>query len=150
MTDFTMPYEIRWADLDGKGHVRYSAYIDATADLRYRYFAQHGFPPQAFANLGIGPVYTGMTAEFLREVFLGETVTITYAVAGLSPLGSRWRVRHDFLKDNGKKAVTVSLEGVLLNLATRKPVLPSPELLVVMQEMPRARDFEEMAESRWL
>lgn len=150
MATFTMPYEIRWADLDGNGHVRYSAYIDATADLRYRYFAQHGFPPGAFVALGIGPVYTGMTAEFLREVFLGETVTITYEVAGLSPLGSRWRVRHDFLKDNGKKAVTVALEGVLLNLATRKPVLPSPELLAVMQEIPRARDFEVMPENRWL
>jgi acyl-CoA thioester hydrolase len=150
MATFTMPYEIRWADLDGNGHVRYSAYIDATADLRYRYFAQHGFRPQDFVAAGIGPVYTSMTAEFLREVFLGETVTITYQVAGLSPRGSRWRVRHDFLKDTGKKAVTVSLEGVLLDLAARKPVLPSPELLTVMQEMPRAADFEVMAESRWL
>ena len=150
MPTFTMPYEIRWADLDGNGHVRYSAYIDATADLRYRYFAQHGFPPGEFVAIGIGPVYTGMTAEFFREVFLGETVTITYEVAGLSPLGSRWRVRHDFLKDSGKKAVTVALEGVLLNLATRKPVLPSPELLAVMQEIPRARDFEVMPENRWL
>jgi acyl-CoA thioester hydrolase len=150
MATFTMAYEIRWADLDGNGHVRYSAYIDATADLRYRYFAQHGFPPQRFVAAGTGPVYTGMTAEFLREVFLGETVTITYEVAGLSPLGSRWRVRHDFLKDNGKKAVTVSLEGVLLDLASRKPVLPTPELLAVMQEIPRTRDFEVMAESRWL
>jgi acyl-CoA thioester hydrolase len=150
MASFTMPYAIRWADLDGNGHVRYSAYIDATADLRYHYFAQHGFPPQAFVALGISPVYTSMTAEFLREVFLGETVTITYEVAGLSPLGSRWRVRHDFLKDNGKKAVTVALEGVLLNLATRKPVLPSAELLKVMQELPRARDFEVMTENRWV
>jgi acyl-CoA thioester hydrolase len=150
MATFTMPYEIRWADLDGNGHVRYSAYIDATADLRYRYFAQRGFPPGEFVAIGIGPVYTGMSAEFLREVFLGETVTITYEVAGLSPLGSRWRVRHDFLKDNGKKAVTVALEGVLLNLVTRKPVLPSPALLAVMQEIPRVRDFEVMPESRWL
>jgi acyl-CoA thioester hydrolase len=150
MPIFTMPYEIRWADLDGNGHVRYSAYIDATADLRYRYFAQHGFPPQAFVAMGVGPVYTSMAADFLREVFLGETVTITYEVTGLSPLGSRWRVRHDFLKSSGKKAVTVSLEGVLLNLTARKPVLPSPELLAVMQDMPRAAGFEVMTESRWL
>jgi acyl-CoA thioester hydrolase len=79
---------------------------------------------------------------------LGETVTITYVVAGLSPLGTRWRVRHDVLKDSGKKAVDISLEGVLLNMTTRKPVQPTPELLDVMQQMPRAADFEVMPEMR--
>ena len=150
MDDYSMSYEIRWADLDANGHVRYSAYIDATADLRYRFFAQHNFPPEAFQQLGIGAVYTALTANFLREVRSGETLTVTYLLAGLSPQGTRWKVQHDILKSTGKKAVTLSLEGAILNLTTRKPAIPTPELLAVIQQIPRASDFEVMSESRYL
>lgn len=150
MDIFTMKYEIRWADLDANGHVSYSAYIDATADLRYHYFSQNHFPPQYFENLGIGPIYTSITANFLREVRYGETVTITYQIGGLSPLGARWKVHHDFLKASGKKAVEVTLVGTLLDMKTRKTALPPPDLLAFMQQIPRRSDFEEMSDSRWL
>jgi len=150
METYSKTYEIRWTDLDANGHVRYSAYIDATMDLRYRFFAEHGFPPEAFHKLGIGPIYTALSAQFLREVRLGETLTITYLLAGLSPRGMRWKVQHDLLKGNGKKAVVISLEGAILDLNTRKPTLPPAELLSMIQLLARASEFEEMSESRWL
>ena len=134
-------YEIRWSDLDANGHVNYAAYIDAAGDLRYRFFTEHGYPPQKFLEMGVGPVYTAIHAQFLREVRIAETVTITYALAGLSPNGGRWKVHHDVLKANGKKAVTIDLEGVILDLSTRKPVLPSAELARVFILIPRAEDF---------
>ncbi len=80
-------YEIRWSDLDANGHVNYSAYIDAAGDLRYRFFTEHGYPAQRFLEMGMGPVYTDIRARFLREVRIGETVTITYELAGLSASG---------------------------------------------------------------
>ena len=150
MDGYSMSYEIRWTDLDANGHVRYSAYIDVTADLRYRFFAQRNFPPEAFLQLGIGAVYTALTANFLREVRFGETLTVTYLLAGLSPQGTRWKVQHDILKASGKKAVTLTLEGTILNLMTRKLALPTPELLAVFQQIPRGSDFEMMSESRYL
>ncbi len=150
MDIFRMSYDIRWADLDANGHVSYSAYIDATADLRYRCFAQNNFPPGYFEALGIGAVYTSLTAHFLREVRYGETVIITYETAGLSPQGTRWKVHHDILKSSGKKAAVLSMEGTLLDMKTRKTALPAPELLRFMQQIPRAADFEVMSESRWL
>src|SRR4030065_2326702 len=128
MEAYSRPYEVRWTDIDANRHVRYSAYIDAAAELRYRFFTQHDLPPEAFDQLGVGPVYTSLTANFFREVRLGETLTITYQLAGLSEQGIRWKVRHDFLKANGKKAVTVSLEGTILTLATPQTTLPTPEL----------------------
>ncbi len=150
METYSKPYEIRWADLDGNGHVRYSAYIDATADVRYRFFTEHGFPPEAFQNLGIGLIYTSLSAQFLREVRLGETLIITYLLAGVSPRGTRWKVQHDLLKANGKKAAMISLEGAILDLITRKATLLPAKLLSVIQHLPRASVFEEMPESRWL
>jgi acyl-CoA thioester hydrolase len=148
MTEYARTYEIRFSDLDANGHVNYAAYIDAAGDLRYKFFTEQGLPPEKFTELGIGPVYTSIHAEFLREVRMGETVTITFVLSGLSPLGARWKVHHEILKANGKKAVTLDVEGVVLNLSTRQPVLPTPELLQTFNLIPRGSDFVVLPEFR--
>ncbi len=148
MTEYSKIYEIRWSDLDANGHVNYAAYIDAAGDLRYRFFTEHDFPPEKFTALGIGPIYAAIHAEFFREVRMGETVTITYAMSGLSLSGGRWKVHHDILKSNGKKAVTLDLEGAILNLSTRKPALPTPELFQTFNLIPHTGDFDALSEIR--
>jgi len=148
MDEYAKTYEIRFSDIDANHHVNYAAYINAAGDLRYRFFAEHGFPSERFEQLGIGPIYTAIHAQFHREVRMGEIVTITFALAGLSARGSRWKVNHNVLKSNGKKAVSIEVEGGLLNLATRKPVLATPELLETFHLIPRASDFELLAEMR--
>lgn len=150
MEPYSKTYEIRWSDLDANGHVNYAAYIDAAGDLRYHFFTAHGFPPEKFSEMGLGPVYTTIHADFFREVRMGETVTLTYALSGLSPSAARWRVHHEVLKSNRKKAVSIDLEGAILDLSTRKPVLPSPDLLQVFNLVPRTPDFEVLHEMRWM
>jgi acyl-CoA thioester hydrolase len=142
-----MTYDVRWTDIDANRHVRYSAYIDAAAE--YRFFTEHNLPPEAFDKLNMGPVYTTLTANFFREVRLGETLTIKYLLTGLSPTGVRWKVQHDFLKASGKKAVSILLEGTILNLTTRQPTAPTPEIMAVFQLVPRGSDFEVLSDSRW-
>jgi len=149
MDAYSIPYEVRWTDIDANRHVRYSAYIDAAAELRYRYFTQHNLPPETFNVLGVGPIYTSLMVNFYREVRLGETLTITFQLAGISPQGIRWKAWHDFLKENGKKAVSLCVEGTFLNLTNRQPTVPSPEILTVFQKAPRRPDFEVLSESRW-
>ena len=148
MNAYSQTYEIRESDIDANGHVNYAAYIDAAGDLRYRFFTEHNFPPERFNELGIGPIYTTIHAEFLREVRMGETVTITYMLSGLSPSGARWKVHHDILKSNGKKAVSLDLEGAILDLTTRKPAVPNLELLQTFNLIPRTKDFEVLPEIR--
>jgi len=150
MHEYSKTYEIRWSDLDANGHVNYAAYIDAAGDLRYRFFTEHNFPPEKFLQLGIGPIYTAIHAQFFREVRMGETVTITYALSGLSPQAGRWKVHHDVLKSNGKKAVSIDPEGAILDLATRKPALPTPALMETFNLIPRTKDFEVLSDIRWI
>jgi acyl-CoA thioester hydrolase len=78
---------------------------------------------------------------------MGEMVTITYLLSGLSPRGTRWRVHHDVLKSNGKKAVSIELEGTILDLVTRKPIQPMAELLEIFNLIPRAPAFEVLSET---
>ena len=146
MDDYSRTYEISWSDLDANGHVNYAAYIDAAGDLRFRFFTEHGYSPEKFNDLGIGPIYSTIHAEFLREVRMGETVTITFALSGISPSGARWKVHHNVLKANRKKAVSIDIEGAILDLSTRKPVMPTPELLGTFNLIPRATDFEALSE----
>jgi acyl-CoA thioester hydrolase len=146
MDFYSGTYEIRWRDLDANGHVHYSAFIDATADLRYRFFTERGFPPDWFLKRGIAPVFSSVEAKFLREVLLGEVITIRYTCAGLSPSGMRWKVHHDILKANGKKAVVLDLAGTILDLNARRAVASPPELLAVFQQIPRAVDFKNLPE----
>ena len=148
MSDYSQTYVTRFSDIDANRHVNYAAYIDAAGDLRYRFFTEHGFPPERFEQLGIGPIYTAIHAQFLREVRMGETVTITYALSGLSSSGARWKVHHDILKSNRKKAVRLEIEGTILDLNTRKPALPTPELLQTFNLIPRTSDFELLSELR--
>ena len=148
MNEYSRTYEIRWSDLDANNHVNYSTFIDAAGDLRYRFFTDTGFSPERFAQLGVGPTYTTIRAEFLREVRMGETVSATFALAGLSTQGGRWKVHHDVLKSNGKKGVTLALEGMILDLATRKSTLPTPELLETFHLIPRTADFEILRDIR--
>jgi acyl-CoA thioester hydrolase len=150
MKGYSGTYEIRWSDLDANGHVNYAAYIDAAGDLRYRFFTEREFPPERFEQLGIGPIYTAIHARFLREVRMGETITITYSLSGLSPQGARWKVHHDVLKSNRKKAVSIDLEGAIFNLTTRKPVPPTLELLHTFNLIPRSTNFEILSETRWI
>ena len=81
---------------------------------------------------------------------MGETVTITFTLSGLSLHGARWKVHHDVLKSNGKKAVSIDLEGAILDLTTRKPVAPMLELLQTFNLIPRSTDFEILSETRWI
>lgn len=146
MNKYSRTYEIRWSDLDANGHVNYAAYINTAGDLRYRFFWENGFPPEKFEQIGMGPVYTTIHAEFLREVRLGEAVRIDFVLAGLSPGGGRWKVRHDIFKETGKRAVKLELEGVILDLTRRKPTVPTPELLQIFELIPRTNDFEVLPE----
>jgi acyl-CoA thioester hydrolase len=56
LNEYSKTYEVRWSDIDANGHVNYAVYIDAAGDLRYRFFAERGFPPERFEQLGIGPI----------------------------------------------------------------------------------------------
>ncbi len=149
MEPYSMSYEVRWRDIDANRHVNYAAYIEAATELRYRYFADHGIPPAAFKDLQVGPVYTTLLVNFYREVYIGETLKITLKMLGLSERGIRWKICHEFFKANGKKAVTINLEGTMLDLNTRQPTEPTPEMMRAFQQIPRSDDFEVLSESRW-
>ncbi len=131
-----------WGDMDFNGHMRNTAYLDKSADLRMMYFSENGFPVIEFARRRLGPVVMKDEVEYFKEVGLLEQLRVTLSNAGLSEDGSRFRVRNEFFRSDETLAAKVTSAGGWLDLSTRKLVAPPEALLMVLQSLARTEDFE--------
>lgn len=130
-----------WGDMDFNSHMKNTAYLDKAADVRQLYLIEQGFPMSEFVRLRIGPVVMKDELEYFREVGLQEEIVVTYALAGHAADGSRFLLRHEILRADGKLAARVSSTGGWLNLTERKLVAPPPPLLAAMNSLERTQDF---------
>lgn len=135
-----------WGDMDFNSHMRNTAYLDMSADLRMLYFADHGFPMSEFMRLKIGPVVMKDEVEYFREIHLLEQVRVTMMIAGLSEDGSRMKLRNDFYRGDVLTARVTSTAG-WLDLAVRKLVAPPEGLLRALKEADRSDDFHALQSS---
>jgi len=136
-----------WGDMDFNSHMRNTAFLDKSADVRMMFFAENGFPMSEFVRAGLGPVIMKDEIEYQREVGLLQEVTVTLAVAGLSEDGSRWLMRNEFLRADGKLCARVTSAGGWLGLAARRLVAPPPGLLQALRSLPRTDDFQPLTTS---
>jgi acyl-CoA thioester hydrolase len=130
-----------WADMDFNSHMRNTAYLDKTADVRQMFLIENGFPIEEFLRLRIGPVIMKDEVEYFKEVRLQQQITVTYALAGHALDGSRFLLRHEIFRPDGKLSARVTSAGGWLNLAERKLVVPPPTLLSAMNSLEKTSDF---------
>ena len=135
-----------WGDMDFNAHMRNTAYLDKSADVRMMYFAAHGFPMSEFARLQLGPVVMRDQIDYFRECRLLDEITVTFALAGLSDDASRMMLRNEFFRDGVLCARVTSTAG-WFDLANRKLVCPPPELLQILREGDRSEDFKVLPNS---
>jgi len=134
-----------WGDMDFNAHMRNTAYLDKAGDVRMFFFEEHGFPGAEFARLRIGPVVRQDEVEYFREIGLLESFRVTLALAGQSEDGSRFILRNEFIKGDGRVAARITSLGGWLDLAERKLTVPPPALLEAMGSLPRTDDFRDLA-----
>jgi acyl-CoA thioester hydrolase len=136
-----------WADMDFNSHMRNTAYLDKTADVRQMFLIENGFPAEEFNRLRIGPVVMKDEVEYFKEVGLQQKITVTYALAGHSLDGSRFLLRHEIFRPDGKLSARVTSTGGWLDLAARKLIAPPPALLSAMNSLEKTSDFTELPTS---
>ena len=144
---FEKTFTAGWGDMDFNAHMGNTAYLDKSADIRVMYFSENGFPSAEFMRLRIGPVIMKDEVEYFREIGLLEAVKVTYAQAGLSEDGSRFLVRNEFYKTDGKLAARVTSAGGWLDLTTRKLIVPPSAMLQAMQALEKTDDFQVLVSS---
>jgi acyl-CoA thioester hydrolase len=147
MTMYTKTLYAGWADMDFNSHMRNTAYLDKAADVRQMFLMEHGFPVEEFMRLRIGPVVMKDELEYFKEVGLQQKIDVNYALAGHSLDGSRFLLRHEIFRPDGKLAARVTSAGGWLDLNARKLIAPPPALLDAMNLLDRTSDFVELPSS---
>ncbi|XLZ72937.1 thioesterase family protein [Massilia sp. SR12] len=136
-----------WGDMDFNSHMANTAYLNKAGDIRMLFLAENGFPMAEFKRLNIGPVVMKDEISYSKEVLLLDQITVTLAVAGLSQDGSRWQLRSDIYRSDGKLAARINSSGGWLDLTARKLVTPPPALLAAWQSLYQTDDFQVLPSS---
>jgi len=136
-----------WGDMDFNSHMRNTAYLDKSADLRMMYFSENGFPMQEFKRLRLGPVVMHDELDYFREVGLLEELRVTLELAELAADGSRFAIQNTFFRADGKMAARVKSRGGWMDLTARKLIVPPDGLLTTLRSAPRSEDFVETPSS---
>jgi acyl-CoA thioester hydrolase len=144
---FTRRLFAGWGDMDFNAHMKNTAYLDKSADVRMMYFAANGFPMEEFARRRFGPVVMKDEVEYFREVTLLQPIDVSLAVAGLSVDGSRMMLRNEFRREDGKTCVKVTSTVGWLDLDARRLMVPPEGLLVALRALDRTEDFRELPSS---
>ena len=136
-----------WGDMDSNSHMRNTAFLDKSVDVRMMFFAENGFPMDELMRRRIGPVVMKDEVEYYKEVRLLQPVRITLMLAGLAEDGSRFSIRNELWREDGKLIARVTSTGGWLDLVTRKLIVPPEELLAALRSLTPTEDFEVLASS---
>ena len=144
---FERVFHVRWGDMGFNAHMKNTAYLGISADVRMMFFAEQGFSMREFERLKIGPVIMLDEIEYFREMRLLESIKVNLLVSGLNADASRFKFRNEFFRDDGKIVSRVNSAGGWLDLVERRLVAPPEILSQVILNLKRSDDFQELDSS---
>ncbi len=142
MSSFQRPLTIRWADLDPNYHVRHSVYYDWGAALRIAFMAEYGLTYAVMQEQHFGPVLFREEAIFKREVRPSDVIAMNVLVTKLRRDYSRFSFRHELTRTDGTLCAVLNVDGAWINTQLRKLTMPPAMAARMMEEGPKADDFE--------
>jgi acyl-CoA thioester hydrolase len=142
MDRYEKTFTVRWADCDANGHMRNTAYSEYGTEVRMAYLTEGGFGFDRFLETKIGPVILREEVDYLRELRMGARFVVSFTSLGQSPDGARFRLQHEIVREDGKLAARVIVDGGWLDLHTRKLAPPPAALAELLGAAPRAEPWE--------
>ncbi|MFD0993478.1 acyl-CoA thioesterase [Tenacibaculum geojense] len=141
---FTVKFTTRWADFDANIHMRHTAYNDYAAEARLRYFNEYGITIHDFTKEKVGPILFEENTKFLKEIHLGEDISVNLKIVGLSGKGERWKIQHEVYNSQGKLSAVITVYGAWLDLVKRKLSVPPLKFQTIFDTAEKADNFEEI------
>lgn len=145
---FTVNFTTRWADFDANVHMRHTAYNDYCAEARLRFFNQFGITIHDFTKEKVGPILFEENTRFLKEIHLGEDISVNLKITGLSGKGERWKIQHEVFNSKGNLSAIVHVYGAWLDLIKRKLTVPPEKFQSIFSEAEKTEDFQEIILNR--
>ena len=139
---FEKTFHVGWAQVDFNGHLGNTSFMDLAVDVRMFFFTENGFSVKEFQRQRFGPVILKDEIEYYKEMYLLDKIRITFQDAGLSEDASRFKIRNEFFREDGKLAARLNTIGGWLDFDKRKLIVPPIELADAMRNLARTEDFE--------
>ena len=144
---FEKTFHVGWAHVDFNGHLGNTSFLNLAVDVRMFFFAENGFPVSEFQRRRFGPVIMKDEITYFKEMYMLDKIRITFQNAGMSEDATRFRLRNDFFREDGKLAASLTTTGGWLGFDTRKLVVPPRKLANAMKNLSRTEDFEVLGSS---
>ena len=141
---FSLPVQVRWADLDPNFHLRHSVYYDWGAMCRVEFLNKYGLTAQLMQQLHFGPIIFREECVFRKEVRLGDSVTIDLSLLTAKRDYSRWTIQHHITKGESELSAIVTIDGAWLDTSKRKLIVPPKQAVDVFSQMPVSASFQWM------
>ena len=89
------------------------------------------------------PTYVLFREEslFYREISMGDVLTVDARLLKIRRDGSRWSFVHDFIKEDGKLAARITVDGAWMDLEKRKLTALPSQFLDQVFKLPKTDDF---------
>lgn len=139
---FKVSFSTRWADFDPNNHMRHSAYNDYAAESRVRLFNEYGLSLTDFNHLNIGPVLFREETNFLKEIALGDDITVEVLLKGASKKGERFKFKHKIYRGDGNLAAEIEIFAAWMDLKARKLAAPPEIVMDVFVQLEKTDDYE--------
>ena len=133
-----------WKDIDFNQHMRNTAFLEKVDDVRMMFFAENGLQMDEFSRLKVGPIVFKDEVEYFKEINLLDKIKISIATAGMSADCSRFIIRNEFFRSDGKIAARINSYGTWIDLAERKVIVPPEKLQMVLKALPKTEDYKEI------
>jgi len=127
MSIFNVQLAARQYEVDFNGHLNNAAYYDWADHVRLEFLRRAGVVPETFMENKVGPVILEAQARYLRELRIGEHVTVTCEPTYGS--GRTFTFLHRFIRGDGVLATElVKIIGISQHPAPRRGSSSSPSL----------------------
>ncbi|MFF3572086.1 acyl-CoA thioesterase [Nocardia jiangxiensis] len=120
---FAVPVTVRGYELDVNGHMNQAVYHQYAEHARWEAMRAAGLVPDKMLHAGLGPVVLESTVRHLRELHLGDEVTVTCEFEWGE--GKAFRINQQIRKLDGTVSAEFRVVTGLMDLTARK-LVPNP------------------------
>lgn len=134
--------EIRWSDLDPNFHLRHSVYYDFGAYCRINFLFDNGITEDVMREHSIGPVLFREECFFMKEIILGDKISISLKLKSVSADFRKFSMQHEIFKNENELAAILIIDGAWMDTVKRKIAAPPQMVIDTLNTIPKTEDYK--------
>lgn len=139
---FKKQFEIRWSDIDANKHLANTAYINYMSHTRMAFFNHYGLSLEIMTINELAPVVFYEHVFYFKEAHIGEPITVTLDVLGVSEDGMFFLFEHNFYNDKGENLASCEILGAWMGFTSRKLLRNDKTLMKIISKLPKGKNFK--------